>query len=1151
MGYPGSFWRGAFVFVKIMIDKIKYLDRIPGFEIVLEELKIDKKSISVSGLVGSSRTLLAAWLFRKCSRPILYISPDQESSEKDFIDFKTYLDNNAVALFPSWEIQPYEIRAPHAENVGDRLKVLYDLNCGNKKVICAPAAALIEPTIEKEDLSKLALEIRKDDSIDSDQLADRLVNMGFVRRPMVEQLGDFAVRGGIIDVFPATAPEPVRIELFGDTVDSLRTFSVLTQRSLSRIDSAVILPLREIPADSGTIETAGELLTQEKAIALHQALGPNHAFDGLEFFRQLFTDDKSSVLDFLAEETIVIKDDFDSIRNEIETMLEKASDRYSDRSDYPFGSPDEIFISFDKMKIRMEKYAGIGLSGLLKIEDDSINVRSLPQEPFGSHIKIFVEKLNEYQQQGYTSVVFCDGENQKIRLGELLGDYDIEVPMEKSRISSGFGLPDITLWFLTDHEIFSRTRPRRKIRRFKEGIALSSYQSLKPGDYIVHIDYGIGKYRGLETLTVDGRKRDCLLIFYAGDDKVYVPIEEFSRVQKFAGKEGKPTLSRLGTGAWERIKARARKGIMNMARELITLYAKRQTLGGFAHKKDTPWLMELEASFEYEETPDQLAAINDIKADMEKPVPMDRLICGDVGYGKTEVAVRAAFKAAESGKQVAILVPTTILAQQHLTTFRERLVSFPIKVELLSRFRSPRESKLVKEGMKNGTVDIVIGTHKLLQKDIEFRDLGLLVVDEEQRFGVAHKEKIRKLRSQVDTMTLTATPIPRTLQLSLLGARDMSVINTPPKDRLPIVTEVSLFSPKTIVDAINREIIRGGQVFFVHNRVESIYAIYRYLKKLMPATSIVVGHGQMPERQLENVMIDFIDKKYQILLATTIIESGLDMPSVNTIVIDRADKLGLAQLYQLRGRVGRSSRRAYAHLLVPPLKLMKEKARKRLRAIEEFTELGSGFHLAMRDLEIRGAGNILGAQQHGFIEEIGFDLYCRLVEEAVAELKQKEPPRKKIEIRIQTDLDLYIPDSYIDEPDLRVDVYRNIAEIDNFEKLESLAAEMTDRYGKYPEAVENLLNLSACRLLLSESGAERLSLKGGDLFIEFREDKTFTKSEIEGWRKRIQGKMEFRSARGFAVKLKLEKSDGNLLRKTLQTLFNRGRFESREHSVAK
>jgi len=1132
-----------------MTNIIGNLDGLPGCEAVLQKITGVKRKTTVSGLVGSSRTLLAAWLFRKSNKSILFISPDQESSEKAFVDFKTYLGEKEVDLYPSWEIQPYEIRAPHAENIGDRLKVLYDLQNGRKCVICAPAHAMIEPTIAGDDLQKLAFKIVAGDRIDPNLLITRLVKMGFAHRPMVEQLGDFAVRGGIIDIFPATAPEPVRLELFDDEIDSLRSFSVLTQRSLARVDSTVILPLREILVDDGVVETAGELLPQDRAIALHQALGPNHAFDGLEFFRQLFTEDKTSLADFINADCVVVLDDRDTIRGEIENYLEKAADRYRDRGDYPFGAPHEIYLDYERLETTLNRHAALELCGLLNPPGEAINIKTVPQEPFGSHIKLFVEKLQEYESRGQSSIIFCDGESQKMRLAELLYDYDIEIPMEETRISSGFGLPDIGLWLLTDHEIFARTRPRRKIRRFKEGISLSSYHSLQPGDYVVHIDYGIGRYRGLETLTVDGRKRDCLLIFYAGDDKVYVPIEEFSRVQKFAGKEGEPTLSRLGTGAWEKTKARAKKGIMDMAKDLIALYAKRQALGGFAHKKDSPWLMELEASFQYEETPDQLSAINDIKADMEKAVPMDRLVCGDVGYGKTEVAIRAAFKAVESGKQVAVLVPTTILAQQHLNTFRERLAAFPVKIELLSRFRSPKDSKLVKEGMKKGTVDIVIGTHKLLQKDIEFRDLGLLVVDEEQRFGVAHKERIRKLKSQVDTLTLTATPIPRTLQLSLLGARDMSVINTPPRDRLPITTEVALFSEKTIVDAINRELIRGGQVFFVHNRVESIYAIYRYLKKLMPAVSVIVGHGQMPERQLEKVMIDFIDRQYRVLLATTIIESGLDMPSVNTIIVDRADKLGLAQLYQLRGRVGRSSVRAYAHLLVPPLKLMKEKARKRLRAIEEFTELGSGFHLAMRDLEIRGAGNILGARQHGFIEEIGFDLYCRLIEEAVAELKQKEPAGKRIEIRIQTDLDLFIPDSFIDEPDLRVELYRNISDVDNFEKLEDLEGEIIDRFGKFPKAVEDLLDLAACRLLLLDLGAERLLLKKGDLFIEFRDDKIFTKDEIEGWRKRIPGKMEFRTAGRFTLKLALEKSDGGLLRKTLRSLLGYSRFESREPSV--
>ena len=515
---------------------------------------------------------------------------------------------------------------------------------------------------------------------------------------------------------------------------------------------------------------------------------------------------------------------------------------------------------------------------------------------------------------------------------------------------------------------------------------------------------------------------------------------------------------------------------------------------------------------------------------------MDRLVCGDVGYGKTEVAIRAAFKAVESGKQVAILVPTTILAQQHLNTFRDRLSRFPVKIDMLSRFRLPKEARAVKEGIKAGTIDIVIGTHMLLQKDMEFKDLGLLVVDEEHRFGVTHKEKIRKLRTQVDTLTLTATPIPRTLQLSLLGARDMSVINTPPKDRLPIITEVALFNDRVIFEAVERELARGGQVFFVHNRVESIEAIYSYLKRLLPAVQIGVGHGQMVERSLERVMLNFLEKKYQVLLATTIIESGLDIPSVNTIIINRADKLGLAQLYQLRGRVGRSTKRAFAYLLVPPLKMLTEKARKRLRAIEEFTELGSGYHLALRDLEIRGAGNILGAQQHGFIEEVGFDLYCRLLEEAVAEIKQTGPAPERIELKMQTDLDLFIPEFYVDDPNLRVELYRNISDIRDGDQLRLFAEELSDRFGPLPEALENLLNLAAARILASRLGVQRLVFKNGELFLEFPNDREFTKAEIEGWHKRVQSKMEFKSFDGLKMQVKLKDCTGEILKKTLQAL---------------
>ncbi len=1119
-----------------MIEKIRVLENIPGFRSLLDKISNGEQAISISGLVGSSRTLLASWIFHKTQRTILYVSPDQESSEKAYDDMAAFLNEDKVSLFPSWEIQPYEIRAPHAENIGDRLKTIHDLSRQRKSIICAPAVSLIEPTINPIKIIELSIEIEEGQEIDPADFAERLVKMGYSRRPVVEQLGDFAVRGGLIDIFPATHSEPVRIEFFGDEIDSIRTFSVLSQRSLEKQDGAVILPLREILIDMETVDLAANELPQDNAIALHQALGPNSTFDGLEFLSTLFESSNCSLLEHLPKDTLIILDDPGFIWSEIEQTFEKASERYEDRKDTPFGEPEKVYVGYEKIKAKITQTIKIELAGLIKDGVSGISIPTIPQEPCGSHVKMFAEKLNEYYQRGQTSIIFCDGESQKRRLAELLSEYDLSLPMEPKRISSGFGIPSVAIWFLTDHEIFSRFAIRKKTRRFKEGIALSSYQSLQPGDYVVHIDYGIGKYKGLETIMVDGRKRDCLLIFYADNDKLYVPIEEFSRVQKFSGKEGAPTLSHLGTGAWERVKARAKKAIMDMAEELIALYAKRQALPGFAFNPDSQWLRELEASFPFEETPDQQKAIDDIKSDMQKSTPMDRLICGDVGYGKTEVAIRAAFKAVDSSKQVAVLVPTTILAQQHLNTFRERMAQFPVKIELLSRFRSPLEAKQVKEGLKNGTIDIVIGTHKLLQKDLEFKDLGLLVIDEEHRFGVTHKERIRHLKSQIDTLTLTATPIPRTLQLSLLGARDMSIINTPPKDRLPISTEVALFSDRIIKEAIERELAREGQVFFVHNRVESIDAIYRYLKRLLPAIEIGVGHGQMPEHHLEKVMMGFYHKKFQVLLATTIIESGLDIPSVNTIIVNRADKLGLAQLYQLRGRVGRSSRRASAFLLVPPLKSLTEKARKRLRAIEEFTELGSGFHLAMRDLEIRGAGNILGAQQHGFIEEVGFDLYCRLLEEAVAEIRQKGPVSERIDLKIQTDLDLFIPESYIDDPNLRVEIYRDLSDINDPAKVKSLSDELQDRFGQFPTAVENLLNLAHARILAYKLGAEKLIFKRGELFIEFRKNRTFTKTEIEGWRKRINGKMEFKSSDALKLYMKLDNDSSERLKKTLQSL---------------
>ncbi len=1054
----------------ILQKLLKEIESIESIRKLDDKLSSGQKQISVTGLAGSSGSMVIAHACKKYLKPILVITSDTDEALKAVEDLKSFLGESVVNLFPAWGISPYEIRAPHTDIIGQRLLTLYNLSGALSSdfihpiVIVAPVEAILQKTISKNLLERNSLHLKKGQQLERDHLVVLLEKLKYQRTPMTEMLGEYSVRGGIVDVFIPTDENPVRIEFFGDEIYSIRHFSVLTQRSTRQIDSTFILPRREMIFEDAAIENYAERLDEARAQALHVALGDNGEYDGLEFIWPNLNIKMSDIFEHLHDESLVFIIDPDSCSSQIESILDTAGERYELLKDIPAAPPDQVYLADNEFTGQLEGFQIVTLSGASKIDNSDINFHTLPQEFFSTNLTYMKNRLKELCRDGYQLNILCENPGQKERIGEIIDDIAVPIELSVSRLSSGFAEVELKQWYLTDHQLFSRHRKRRTFRRFREGIALSSYTSLNPGDYVVHIDYGIGKYSGLETIVVDGRKRDCLAVFYLGDDRLYVPVEEFNRVQKYAGKEGAPRLSKLGSGTWERVKARTKKALMEMAGELVKLYAKRQAFPGFAFNLDSDWMRQLEASFEYEETPDQLKAMDEIKMDMEQAVPMDRLICGDVGYGKTELAIRAALKAVDSGKQAAILAPTTILCAQHHSTFTERLSDYPVKIEMLSRFRTPKHVKEIKKGLADGTVDIVIGTHKLLQKDIRFKDLGLLIIDEEQRFGVAHKEKIKNLRSQIDVLTLTATPIPRTLQLSLAGARDMSVINTPPKDRLPITTEVARFSERVIVDAVNRELDRNGQIFIVHNRVQSIYAFCNYMKKYLPAVSIGIGHGQMPERELEKVMKNFLDRKYQILLSTTIIESGLDIPSVNTIIINRADKLGLAQLYQLRGRVGRSYHQAYAHLLIPPLKLLTRDARKRLKAIEEFTELGSGFHLAMRDLEIRGAGNLLGAQQHGFIEAVGFDLYIRLLEEAVAQLKGKPLEEHASEIKVTTDLDLFLPENYIPSSDQRVDVYRRFSGADRFEIIDELMQELNDRFGPPPEAARNLSSLASIKL---------------------------------------------------------------------------------------
>jgi transcription-repair coupling factor (superfamily II helicase) len=745
-------------------------------------------------------------------------------------------------------------------------------------------------------------------------------------------------------------------------------------------------------------------------------------------------------------------------------------------------------------------------------------VHSSPAEPVQRSMERLKNYLAELGAQGIEPVILCDNTGQRDRLWEMLGGAGATLGV--GLVSAGFTLRDAGLAVLTDHEIFARYRRRRRRLRKTGGLSIAELSALKVGDFVVHEDHGIGVYRGMQRLTLGGQETDCVEIAYAEKDRLYVPVQQLALVSRYAAGEGaKPSLHRLGSPAWSKTKARARRAIQDMAEDLLRAYAARRALPGHAFKPDTVWQRELEASFPYEETPDQLKAITEVRDDMESPRPMDRLICGDVGYGKTEVAVRAAFKAVQDGRQVAVLVPTTILAQQHLLTFRERLADFPVRTEVLSRFRTPKEQRDTLAAVARGQVDILIGTHRLLSKDVSFPHLGLVVIDEEHRFGVAQKERIRQMTRQVDVLAMTATPIPRTLNLSLAGARDMSVIETPPRDRLPVHTEILEVDDEIIADAILREIDRGGQVFFVHNRVETIHNAALALQKLVPQVRIAVAHGQMAERELEKAMLDFLDRRWDVLVSTMIVESGLDIPSVNTLIVDRADHLGLAQLYQLRGRVGRSTHRAYAYLLVPSRRVLTQEAERRLRVIEEFDELGVGFKIALKDMEIRGAGNLLGPEQHGFILGLGFDLYLKLLEEAVAGLKG-EAAETAPEPRLTTDWPAFLPDDYVPDEHEKLNLYRRLADAREPDAVDDLIVEMIDRFGQLPAPAVALVELRRLRLMGGAARAE--SLRVFENAVEMMLRAPLGPQEIRGLVGSLAFQVEFVTGREFGVRVRGE-----------------------------
>ncbi len=1072
-----------------------------------------EQTVPITGLAGSSPALLLANLKISIKRPILVITGDMDSATNLYDDLCFLFNDSDVIHFPSRMTPPYEFRSPLAETTGQRLSTLSRLINNDFDIAITSISAIIEPTISRADFEQARLSIKTGDILEIDSLAEKLSAMGFHRVPLVEEVGDFAQRGGLIDFFSPGFDSPVRVEFFGDIIDTIRQFDVSNQRSTDRLENVTLLPRREVPITQENVEQYIERIPESDASLLRARYLNDPELPGLEWLAISFGIEQGSIFDYLPANTLFFTNNIALLKGAMDDVI-KDSYRHYERI---YGrmeklpSIDEYFSNKTLTIERLEKSTGIELYPFKGAKTDIIDFQCREHPSIGSRLDLLGTAINSYLNDGFSFMIAADNPGQAGRLGELISEklgITIPIPVEVALLKGGFICRESKLAILTDHQIFGRYFRRTRRKKFKEGVAIQNYTSLTPGDHVVHADFGIARYAGLKTITIDGRPRDCLLLIYAEKGKLYVPIEEFNRVGKYSGKDSSPKLSVLGGNAWEKIKARTKKAIEDMASDLIKIYAERKSRPGFAFGADSTWMKQLEASFIYEETPDQLRAIDTIKSDMQKATPMDRLVCGDVGYGKTEVAIRAAFKAVEAGKQVAVLVPTTILAQQHLTTFMQRLAEFPVKIEMLSRFRSRKEQNEIVKQLGEGKIDIIIGTHRLLSQDVIFTDLGLLVIDEEQRFGVKHKETLRKLKATVDTVALTATPIPRTLNMSLMGARDMSLINTSPKDRQPIMTEICEFEPEIIQEAILREVDRGGQIFFVHNRVQTIEAIYRYLKKIVPQVEIAVAHGQMHERSLEGIMLAFLSGRFQVLLSTSIIESGLDIPSVNTIIINRADRFGLAQLYQLRGRVGRSAVRAHAYFLIPPYRLLTEDARKRLRAIEAHADLGSGFALAMKDLEIRGAGNILGSEQSGFIEEVGFDLYTKMLESAVAELKG-EKVLGAPDTKFETDLELFIPERYINISQQKVEIYQKIASARTLQEIEDIRDDVEDRFGKPPDIVNNLFDAAAVRISAWALEVEKIKIRNSRVELQFKEQKKFERKEIESWRRAFDCPIEF------------------------------------------
>ncbi|NEZ47679.1 transcription-repair coupling factor [Clostridium niameyense] len=1132
-----------------------------NFKQILKNINLNNYPLEIHGISDSGKSYLIDNLFESIEKSVLILTNSDIEARKLYEDLSLYTTN--VYYLPSKEIVFYDIYAISGDLRWERLKVINEILNNDKKIIVTCIESLSAYYIPVELYKKYTFDLSVGDTAKIDKIQELLVKGGYERVELVENKGEFSIRGGIVDIYTPISSEPYRIEFFGDEIDSIRNFNVESQRSIEKVNKIKVFPAKEVILEKKNIDRGYENIKKDLKFILGkldkdqiqkekitkntkqklESLNENWGFEAIDSFIPYFYERLDTLLDY-TKDYLVIVDGIKRCLGKLDSVNLEFIQNYNN-----FLSKGDILPQQAKLIIDKDE-----LIDLLKEEriitveaiENSIkefkpankfNFSQLTLQSYHGQVDMLIEDIKRKKEQGFKTVILSGTRSRGERLAKSLQEMGIEVfykdvirEIDDGEVFvtfgeqiTGFEYPDLKLCLISDKEIFGQFKKRKKRKHDKKGTQkIKSFTELKPGDYVVHSNHGIGVFKGIKQLEVQGHKKDYLEISYDSDDKLYVPVEQLDLVQRYIGSESKtPKINKLGTSEWAKTKRKVKKSIEEMAEDLVKLYAVRSTLKGYKFSKDTVWQKQFEDEFPYEETPDQISAVEDIKSDMETTKVMDRLLCGDVGYGKTEVAIRAAFKSIMDGKQVAFLVPTTILAQQHYSNFKKRFSGFPVEIDVISRFRTVAQQKDTIKKVKEGNVDILIGTHRILQKDINFKDLGLLIVDEEQRFGVSHKEKIKKLKKNVDVLTLSATPIPRTLHMSLVGVRDISVIETPPEERYPVQTYVVEYNDQLIRDAILREISRGGQIYFVYNRVEHIHEMASAISKLIPEAKVAIAHGQMKEKQLEGIILDFTDKKYDILISTTIIETGMDIQNVNTMIIYDADKMGLSQLYQLRGRVGRTNRMAYCYLTYRKDKILTEVAEKRLKAIKDFTELGSGFKIALKDLEIRGAGNMMGSAQHGHMASIGYDLYCKMLQDTI-KLVKGEIEREPIETSVELKVDAYIPSTYIKDETQKIEIYKKIAAIDSKEELMDVEEEIEDRFSDIPNSVYNLINVAYIKSLGKKLGIESIKERGQEVIFQFENKDRLSQKLISSILDKHSNKVAFKLKEKIAIGYKIK-----------------------------